>query len=176
MIDTINLPLTDWGEDAHADTDRTTSRVSSKQQKSQRASRASNYLDAAALPQKRESSRQIHLAPTRARGHRRQRPGARDRPVPWRPAGARRRSVAASDTLCRAATASNVRRTGSGRSRDALPAPVGASRQRAATARYGMACHAFAWHRGTRGALLKAKRSDPASGSVARRSLPAREL
>ena len=56
------------------------------------------------------------------------------------------------------------------------PQPVGAPRQRAAIARCGMERHARAWRRGTRGALLKAKRSDPASGLVARRSLPAREL
>ena len=109
------------GEDAHADTDRTTSRVSSKQQKSQRASRASDYLDAAALPQKRDATNTLgpHACPRSSQA----KPG----------------------------------RTGTARSRGAPLAPVGASRQRAAIAKCGMACHARAWQSGTRGALLKAK-------------------
>ena len=119
----IKQPLTDWGEDAHADTDRTASRVSSKQQKSQRASRASDYLDAAALPQKTGELATNTLGPH----------------------------------ACPRSSQAKPGRTGTARSRGAPLAPVGASRQRAAIAKYGMDCHARAWHRGTRGALLKGK-------------------
>ena len=112
-----------------------------------------------------------------------------DRPVPWRPAGARRRPLApvgaplAPVGAARSAQATSGERpdpwrlagaplasvgasrpshaapgrTGTARSRGAPLAPVGASRQRAAIAKYGMDCHARAWHRGTRGALLKGK-------------------